>query len=76
MITDVGLAMGGVAHKPWKLTAAEDYLIGKEPTTKNFEEAAQLALADARTLEHNAYKVPMGIKAIVRTLEQAYSKEA
>lgn len=76
VITDVGLAMGGVAHKPWKLTAAEDYLIGKEPTTENFEEAAQLALADARTLEHNAYKVPMGIKAIVRTLEQAYSKEA
>ena len=68
--------MGGVAHKPWKLTSAEAYLIGKKPSTTHFEEAARLALEDAQTLAYNAYKVPMGSKAIVRALEQAYAKKA
>ncbi|WP_336092870.1 FAD binding domain-containing protein [Leeuwenhoekiella sp. CH_XMU1409-2] len=76
IITDAGLAMGGVAHKPWKLTNAEAYLIGKKPTAAHFEEAARLALEDAQTLAHNEYKVPMGSKAIVRALEQAYAKKA
>ena len=76
IITDAGLAMGGVAHKPWKLTNAEAYLIGKKPSTAHFEEAARLALEDAQTLAYNAYKVPMGSKAIVRALEQAYAKKA
>ena len=76
MITDVGLAMGGVAHKPWKLTDAEKFLIGKMPTTENFEQAATLALKDAQTLSENEYKIPMGKKAIVRALEQAMAKTA
>ena len=76
IITDAGLAMGGVAHKPWKLTNAEAYLIGKKPTAAHFEEAARLALEDAQTLAHNEYKAPMGTKAIVRALEQAYAKKA
>ncbi len=74
-ITKAGLAMGGVAHKPWKLKAAEDYLSGKAPNQENFEAAAELAMKDARPLEDNKYKVEMGKKAIVRALTQAYQRK-
>ncbi|NJC25660.1 FAD binding domain-containing protein [Neolewinella antarctica] len=75
-ITKVGLALGGVAHKPWKLTSAEEFLVGKAPTEENFTQAATLALKDAKTLEHNKYKVPMSEKAIARALAQAYARKA
>ncbi|MBT32404.1 MAG: FAD-binding molybdopterin dehydrogenase [Thalassobius sp.] len=75
-ISSVGLAMGGVAHKPWKLTKAEEFLKGKQPTEANFEKAAKIAMADAKPLSENEYKVLMGEKAIVRALNQAYNREA
>ena len=75
-IAQAGLAMGGVAHKPWKLTEAEDFLRGKKPTTENFEQAAELAMRNARPLSDNEYKIEMGKKAIVRALTQAYEKNA
>ena len=75
-IVRAGLAMGGVAHKPWKLTKAEDFLRGKKPTPENFAQAATLAMQDARPLSDNDYKVEMGKKAIVRALAQAYEKKA
>ena len=75
-ISKAGLAMGGVAHKPWKLTEAEDYLKGKAPDEAVFEEAAQLAMKNARPLEENQYKVEMGKKAIARALMQAYERKA
>ena len=75
-ITNIGLAMGGVAHKPWKLIKAEAFLTGKMPTKANFEQAAELALKGAKTLSENEYKVIMGKKAIVRALEQALAKTA
>ncbi|WP_298247401.1 xanthine dehydrogenase family protein subunit M [uncultured Christiangramia sp.] len=76
MISKVGLAMGGVAHKPWKLSEAEDFLNGKKANTENFEKAAELALKDAKPFEKNKYKVEMGKKAIVRALEQATNRTA
>ncbi|WP_299154094.1 xanthine dehydrogenase family protein subunit M [uncultured Christiangramia sp.] len=76
MISKVGLAMGGVAHKPWKLSEAEDFLKGKKANTENFEKAAELALKDAKPFEKNKYKVEMGKKAIVRALEQATNRTA
>tara|TARA_R100001369_G_scaffold29172_4_gene52772 strand:+ start:267421 stop:268407 length:987 start_codon:yes stop_codon:yes gene_type:complete len=74
-ITKVGLAMGGVAHKPWKLTKAEEFLTGKKPTKENFEAAAELEMKDAKPFEANKWKVDMGKKAIVRALTQAYERE-
>ncbi len=76
MITKAGLALGGVAHKPWKLTKSEEFLAGKKPTNTNFEQAAELAMRDAKPLEHNEYKVEMGKKAIVRALTQATERKA
>ncbi len=75
-ITKAGLAMGCVAHKPWKLVKAEAYLAGKQPTTANFEAAADLEMKDAKPLEENKYKVEMGRKAIVRALTQAFERKA
>ncbi len=75
-ITDVALVMGAVAHKPWKLPEAEQFLMGKRPTAENFTAAAELALKDAKPLKHNEYKIEMGKKAIVRSLTQALEKEA
>ncbi|MPR35126.1 FAD binding domain-containing protein [Salmonirosea aquatica] len=75
-IAKAGLAMGGVAHKPWKLTEAEAFLSGKKPTQDNFQQAAELAMRPARTLSDNEYKVEMGKKAIVRALTQAFEKNA
>ena len=70
-ISNIGLAMGGVAHKPWKLNEAEDFLIGKKPTRQNFAKAAEMAMKDAKPFEGNLYKVTMGKNAIVRALTQA-----
>ncbi len=75
-IAKAGLAMGGVAHKPWKLAEAEAFLSGKKPTQENFEQAADLAMRPARTLPDNEYKIEMGKKAIVRALAQAFEKNA
>ena len=76
IIASAGLAMGGVAHKPWKLTAAEEYLRGKAPGPDVFEAAAERAMADAMPLEENEYKVEMGRRTIVRALTQAFERTA
>lgn len=75
VISKVGLAMGSVAHKPWKLTKAEEFLAGKTPGRSNFEAAAALEMKDAKPFEGNKYKVEMGKNAIVRALTQAYERE-
>ncbi len=70
-IRQVRIALGGVAHKPWRAMAAENYLTGKEATEANFKVAAAMELKSARPLEDNKFKVVMAEKAIVRALEGA-----
>ncbi len=70
-IKDARIAMGGVAHKPWRAEKAEKSLIGKSATEAHFNAAADAEMAGAKPLEHNAYKVELGRRAIVRALEQA-----
>jgi xanthine dehydrogenase YagS FAD-binding subunit len=70
-IVTTHLAMGGVAHKPWIVTLAEEYLKGKMATTANFEAAADLAMHDARPLKHNGFKIGLGKRTIVEALEKA-----
>ena len=70
-IIKAAMAMGGVAHKPWRLTAAEQLLIGKSPATDLFDSVAQLAMQGATTYEHNAYKVKLGKAAIIEALTRA-----
>ncbi|WP_319422659.1 FAD binding domain-containing protein [Pleurocapsa sp. FMAR1] len=68
LIQDVRVAMGGVAHKPWRAFEAEEMLVGKPANENTFRQAAEIALAGAQTYEHNAFKVELGKRAIVRAL--------
>ncbi len=71
VIKDVRLAMGGVAHKPWRHTAAEQMLKGKPATVVNFEKAAAVAMQGAKAYEYNDFKLQMAPAAIVEALSHA-----
>lgn len=71
MIKDARLAMGGVAHKPWRLAAAEKALVGKPVSEATFKQAAQIAMQGAKAFEHNAYKLKLGSNTIVQALKVA-----
>ena len=59
-ITAARVALGGVAHKPWRDEQAEGMLIGKTATTENFTPVADLILRDARGFGHNTFKTQDG----------------
>ncbi len=65
------IALGGVAHKPWRATEAEKFLVGKAATEANFKSAADAEMRNAKPLEHNKFKVELGRRAIVRALQMA-----
>ncbi|HEX3465665.1 MAG TPA: xanthine dehydrogenase family protein subunit M [Candidatus Elarobacter sp.] len=67
-IVGARLALGGVATVPWRAREAEAALAGAAPGEEAFRRAAELALAGARTREHNAYKVELAKRAVVRAL--------
>ncbi len=73
-IRDVRLAMGGVAHKPWRLTEAENFLKGKRATTAMFQQAAQLAIRNAKGYGHNNFKLKLAPNSIVEALNIATGK--
>src|SRR6201997_2363564 len=65
------LALGGVAHKPWRDTSAEAALVGQSPGEVAYGRAADIVLRDAKGFEHNAFKVGLARRAIIRALTQA-----
>jgi xanthine dehydrogenase YagS FAD-binding subunit len=67
-VRDVRLALGGVAHKPWRATTAEEALRGEPVNEDRFRAAAQAELIDARPLAGNAFKIPLARNLIVRML--------
>ncbi len=71
VIVDVRLAMGGVAHKPWRAVAAERLLRGQTPSDERFAAAAAAEMKAARPLQHNGYKVAIGRRLLVRALHAA-----
>ncbi len=71
VVRDARLALGGVAHKPWRDKAVERLLIGKPATREHFAAAADAMLADAQPLAHNAFKVKLARRAIIRALSDA-----
>jgi xanthine dehydrogenase YagS FAD-binding subunit len=70
-IKQARVVLGGVAHKPWRSEEAEAALAGKPASEESFRAAADLALRDAKPLAHNAYKVELAKRAIVRALMRA-----
>lgn len=68
VVRDVRLALGGVAHKPWRAWTAEAMLKGRPATEELFAAAAAAELADARPLRDNAFKIDLARRAIVAVL--------
>jgi xanthine dehydrogenase YagS FAD-binding subunit len=70
-IKEARLALGGVAHKPWRDPSAEAALRGQPAGEAAFSRAADLVLRDARGFAHNAFKIDLARRAIVRAFKQA-----
>ncbi|MGD9880833.1 MAG: xanthine dehydrogenase family protein subunit M [Reyranella sp.] len=69
-IRDVRLALGGVAHKPWRAHAAESELRGAQAGEPAFRRAAEAELSAARPLRDNAFKVELAKRTMVAVLGQ------
>jgi xanthine dehydrogenase YagS FAD-binding subunit len=70
-VRDARIVLGGVAPIPWRVPAAEKFLAGKSLTPDVLTEAGKIALADAKPLEKNAYKVPLAQTLVRRALAKA-----
>jgi xanthine dehydrogenase YagS FAD-binding subunit len=70
-IKDVRLAMGGVAHKPWRLRASEELLKGRPATEDNFRQASQLGMQGAKAYQYNQFKLKLAPNAILQALKTA-----
>ena len=69
-ICEIRLALGGVSHKPWRASVAENFLRGKTPTADNFSAAAAAELAPAIPRKHNAFKVELAKRTITLVLSE------
>jgi xanthine dehydrogenase YagS FAD-binding subunit len=74
-VTDVRVALGGVAHKPWRKPEAEALLIGKAATKENYARVAEKLLEGATGFGHNTFKIELAKRAIVRALGIAAKQE-
>ncbi len=70
-IREVRVALGGVAHKPWRNPEAEAQLVGKPATAESFGSLADALLQGAQSQGENAFKLPLARRAIVRALDVA-----
>jgi xanthine dehydrogenase YagS FAD-binding subunit len=70
-IVAAGIALGGVAHKPWRAYEAEKILVGRDISEALFMEAAEAVMKEAKPLEHNKFKVELGTRGIIRALKMA-----
>lgn len=70
-INNARLAMGGVAHKPWRLATAENFLKGKEASVAVFRQAASIAMQGAKGYGHNNFKLKLAPNTIVEALKKA-----
>lgn len=71
IIGEARVALGGVAHKPWRDKNIESWLVGKTASLETFTAAADALLQNAEPLEHNAFKVQLAHRAIIRALSDA-----
>jgi len=73
-IRDVRIALGGVAHKPWRALDAEQVLRGQAPSADALARAGAAAVAGAQPYPHNAFKVELAQRAVVRALRTVINK--
>jgi xanthine dehydrogenase YagS FAD-binding subunit len=67
-VAEARIALGGVAHKPWRATKAEAALIGGPATPEAFRAAAEAELADAKPLRDNAFKIELAARTLTAVL--------
>jgi len=70
-LKEARLALGGVAHKPWRDPTAETALRGQAASQSTFAGAADIVLQNAKGYDHNRFKIDLARRAIVRALTQA-----
>jgi xanthine dehydrogenase YagS FAD-binding subunit len=71
---NVRLGMGGVAHKPWRLTEVENFLKGKQASEAVFRQAGELAVRGAKGYGHNNFKLKLAPNTLVEALITATGK--
>jgi len=76
LVGEVRIALGGVAHKPWRALKAEAGLRGKAATAENFRAVAEAELAEAKPLSHNAFKVELAKRTIAAVLLELAEENA
>jgi len=70
-IREARLAMGGVAHKPWRLQGAEAFLKGKPADEATFRQAAAIAMQGAKAFQYNKFKLTLAPNSILQALKTA-----
>ena len=73
-IKNVRIALGGVAHKPWRCFEAESFLTGNQATEENFRQAAEVELKGAKGYGHNDFKIELAKRTIVSALNELAEK--
>lgn len=76
IIKEARIALGGVAHKPWRIMEAEYFLKDKEPLREHFAAAADIILEGAKGYEHNDFKIDLAKRAIIRNCMMALNPES
>lgn len=71
VIKEARLALGGVAHKPWRNREAEHMLRGQTASREKFQTVADFILREAKGYDHNRFKIELARRAIPRALKQA-----
>jgi xanthine dehydrogenase YagS FAD-binding subunit len=69
-IKNVRLALGGVAHKPWRAIEAENALMGEAANEETFRRAAETELVDAKGFVYNNFKIELAKRVIVSVLSE------
>jgi xanthine dehydrogenase YagS FAD-binding subunit len=71
VIKEARVALGSVAHKPWRDRTAEAVMAGQTPNEAVFQRAADVLLQNAKGYGHNTFKIELARLTIIRTLTQA-----
>jgi xanthine dehydrogenase YagS FAD-binding subunit len=74
-VREARIGLGGVATRPWRASEAEESLRGQPLDEESAATAAEIAFANAIPREHNAYKIPLGKRTLVRALLETASLE-
>jgi xanthine dehydrogenase YagS FAD-binding subunit len=75
-IKQARLAMGGVAHRPWRLLEVEKFLAGKEANSQNIRTATTIAMKGSKGYGHNNFKLKLAPSVIMQALVNAVEKRS